>query len=336
MVYDGDGNRAAKTMGGVTTRYLVDDLNPTGYAQVVEEVVGGTAQRTYTYGLQRISQSQAISNAWVPSFYGYDGGGMVRLLTDGAGTVTDTYDYDAWGNVVNQTGNTPNVYLYRGEQYDPDLGLYYLRARYLNPLTGRFLTRDPAGSAPEDPATLHRYLYAAGNPVDRIDPTGRVAGAAGIWIGAGGVYLLIPLLLQIKTDYPFMEKWSIPTNPNQFPPPDCQEHPEGQGTTRRFPAMYRACNPNQPMADQPWYMEISPANCLLDKNKTQCNEFEETFRKTCEDAGLQRGFYSYKVCRWHSGFGFNSYCECCVGCENGKPEPWPPPKPSPTPKPKSK
>jgi YD repeat-containing protein len=37
LVYDGDGNRVAKTASGVTTRYLVDDLNPTGYAQVVEE-----------------------------------------------------------------------------------------------------------------------------------------------------------------------------------------------------------------------------------------------------------------------------------------------------------
>jgi YD repeat-containing protein len=41
LVYDGDGNRVAKTANGVTTRYLVDDLNPTGYAQVVEEVAGG-------------------------------------------------------------------------------------------------------------------------------------------------------------------------------------------------------------------------------------------------------------------------------------------------------
>ena len=82
LQYDADGNRIAKTVNGVTIRYLVDDLNPTGFAQVVEELVNGTAQRTYTYGLQRISQNQQISNAWTPSFYGYDGGGTVRLLTD--------------------------------------------------------------------------------------------------------------------------------------------------------------------------------------------------------------------------------------------------------------
>ncbi len=59
-----------------------------------------------------------------------------------AGAVTDSYEYDAFGNKVNSTGSTPNNYLYRGEQWDSDLGLYYLRARYYNPLTGRFMSRE--------------------------------------------------------------------------------------------------------------------------------------------------------------------------------------------------
>jgi RHS repeat-associated protein len=94
------------------------------------------------------------------------------MLTDSTGAVTDTYDYDAFGNLINTTGSTPNVYLYRGEQFDPDLGLYYLRARYYNPVTGRFLTRDPGAGRISVPATLHKYLYAAGDPVNQLDPTG--------------------------------------------------------------------------------------------------------------------------------------------------------------------
>jgi RHS repeat-associated protein len=172
LVYDGDGNRVTKTVGGVTTRYLVDNLNPTGYAQVAEEVGTGGVQRTYTYGVQRISQNRIVNGAGTPSFYGYDGGGSVRTLTDPTGTVTDTYDYDAWGNAVDTTGTTANVYVYRGEQYDPDLRLYYLRARYLNSVTGRFLTRDSYAGSIANPMALHRYLYAYGDPVDGSDPSG--------------------------------------------------------------------------------------------------------------------------------------------------------------------
>jgi len=173
LQYDADGNRVAKTVNGVTTQYLVDDLNPTHLPQVVEELVNGSVQRTYAYGKQRISQNQIVSNTSTPSFYSYDGGGTVRLLTDSTATVTDTYDYDAWGNQVNTTGSTPNAYLYRGERYDSDLDLYYLRARYFNPVSGRFLSRDPESGRTASPATLHKYDYASADPVNRLDPRGR-------------------------------------------------------------------------------------------------------------------------------------------------------------------
>jgi RHS repeat-associated protein len=63
---------------------------------------------------------------------------------------------------------------FTGEQYDPDLNLYYLRARYFNPLTGRFLTRDPDIGKIRTPATLHKYVHAgAADPVNAIDPSGR-------------------------------------------------------------------------------------------------------------------------------------------------------------------
>jgi RHS repeat-associated protein len=190
MKYDAFGNRVSKAVAvaGVTTttQYLVDDLNPTGYPQVVDELVGpiGSAavQRTYTYGLQRISQDQYISGAWLLSYYQYDGGGSVRQLTNSAGQVTDSYEYDAFGNSFTKTGTTPNNYLYRGEQYDPDLGLYYLRARYYNPVTGRFMSRDPkefqplkSRNNPVDSRKLHKYLYASSDPVNLEDPTGEAS-----------------------------------------------------------------------------------------------------------------------------------------------------------------
>jgi len=165
MVYDGDGNRVSKTAGGVTTVYLVDEANPTGLAQVVEEIAGGAVKTRYLYGLERIGQTQVASGT--TSFYGYDGHGDVRYLTDVAGKVTDTYDYDAFGNVVGSTGATANVYRYQGEAFDSETGLYYLRARYYDPVAGRFLSADPLADQGE-----HPYTYAGADPVNGHDPTG--------------------------------------------------------------------------------------------------------------------------------------------------------------------
>ncbi len=119
IVYDGDGNRVSETVGGVTTGYLLAEVNPTGYVQVVAEIQSGAVKRTYTYGLERINQQRIVSGAG-PNYYGYDG----------HGAVTDTYDYDAFGTLIASTGTTANNYLFAGEQFDPALGIYYNRARF--------------------------------------------------------------------------------------------------------------------------------------------------------------------------------------------------------------
>lgn len=172
MTYDGDGNRVAKTVAGVTTRYLVDDLNPTRQAQVVEDVIGGNVQRTYTYGKSLVNQNQLNNNQFIPSFYGLDAHGSSRLLTNSAGTVTDTYDYDAFGNLVSASGTTPNDFLYSGERFDVNAGAYYQRARYYSPQRGRFLTGDPFAGFIDFPRTLNKYLYVGADPVNYIDPSG--------------------------------------------------------------------------------------------------------------------------------------------------------------------
>jgi len=193
LIYDGDGNRVGKSVNGVPTWYLVDDLNPTGYPQVFDELTNGVVTRTYTYGLQRISEDQIVNGGWTPSFYGYDGGSHVRYLANAAGTITDTYEYDAFGNRVYRSGTTPNNYMYRGEQYDPDLSLYFLRARYYDPATGRFVGRDPEDGIVTDPATLHKYVYAGGDPVNAIDPSGRATGTA-TW-GRPGIEYVGPIII---------------------------------------------------------------------------------------------------------------------------------------------
>lgn len=182
MVYNGDGLRVAKTVGSTTTLYLLDDRNPTGYAQVLEEltVSGGVTNlgKVFTYGLDLISQRQAGSGT--THYYGHDGNGNVRYLTDTNATISDTYAYEAFGTQIASTGSTPNDYRYSGEQFDPNLGFTYLRARYLNPGIGRFWTRDSYAGTVFDPPSLHRYSYCLNNPVNSVDPSGRDSLSAAI------------------------------------------------------------------------------------------------------------------------------------------------------------
>ncbi len=173
--YNGDGIRVVKNVGGQVTFFVVDDRNPSGYVQVLEEITawaGATnLTKVYAYGLDLLSQRQP---GVFTNFYGYDGHGSVRFLTDSGGNVTDTYVYDAYGTLISSTGHTDNNYLYCGEQYDPHLHFYYLRARYLNPDTGRFWTMDSDEGGNEDPLSLHKYLYCQADPVNKIDPTGHM------------------------------------------------------------------------------------------------------------------------------------------------------------------
>ncbi len=167
--YNADGIRIEKTVDGTdTTSYLVDKNRP--YAQVLEERDGSNnLQVSYVYGDDLISQDRG----GVDSYYHYDGQLSTRVLSDPFETVTDTYTYDAFGNVLVQTGITENNYLYTGEQYDPNAGFYYLRARYYDSGIGRFITTDPCQGSTFDPPSLHKYLYTGADPVNNWDPSGR-------------------------------------------------------------------------------------------------------------------------------------------------------------------
>jgi RHS repeat-associated protein len=175
FAYDHSGNRISKTVSGATPPtiyFLIDEQTPTGYPQVVEELSATTPPallKTYNYGLRLISQKASGGSS---QYYGHDGHGNVRLLTDSAGVVLNTYTYDAFGIQIASTVSTENRYRYCGEQWDPDLGMYYLRARYYSPEKGRFWTMDTFEGNRNDPLSLHKYLYAADDPVNGVDPSG--------------------------------------------------------------------------------------------------------------------------------------------------------------------
>jgi RHS repeat-associated protein len=164
--YDADGVRVSKTVNGVTTEYLVDSNRD--YAQVLEERVNDALIASYLYGLDLIGQERGNAD----SYYLVDGLGSTRGLTDGAGNATNTYSYDAFGNLIASAGNVENDYLFAGEQFDEDLEQYYLRQRYYKSETGRFTRQDTYSGHISDPITLHKYIYANANPVNGVDPSG--------------------------------------------------------------------------------------------------------------------------------------------------------------------
>ena len=177
LVYDADGNRVKKITATSTNLYLVATVNPTGYAQVVEEsLMAGTGtnlNRYYICGADLVKKVETLPGT--PSYYLCDGLGSVRALTSSGGAIQNTYEYDAFGTLIASSVTVTNVYLFTGEQFDWELGTYYLRARYMQPGYGRFLTKDTYEGNASDPKSLHQYLYCHDDPVNRMDPSGHMS-----------------------------------------------------------------------------------------------------------------------------------------------------------------
>ena len=122
-------------------------------------------------GIELISANINNNELFNHKIYIQDGHGSVTALVENS-KITDTYTYDSYGIILKKTGDTDNDYLYTGEQYNESTGLYYLRARYMSPETGTFTTMDTYAGTLDNPVSLHKYLYANGNPVMYKDPTG--------------------------------------------------------------------------------------------------------------------------------------------------------------------
>ena len=135
---------------------------------VAEETSNGTITR-YIRGLGIISSDSEEAK----TYYHYvsdEQGSITHVLSEDA-EILNHYSYDAFGNIIEKTEKVENRFCYNGEMLDPVTQQYYLRARFYNPVIGRFTQEDTYyGDG------LKLYQYCQANPVGYVDPSGHNCG----------------------------------------------------------------------------------------------------------------------------------------------------------------
>ena len=173
--YDYAGNRTSKIVNGSNVTKYINDISSSLTYVLGETDKDGKLKKSFTRGHELISAESKILSAASATdihYFLYDGHGSTSILTDKDGNVTDRYSYDGDGILLEKEGDTENDFLYTGEQYNYTTELYYLRARYMDPSTGTFISMDSYAGTLNDPVSLHKYLYANANPIMNTDPSG--------------------------------------------------------------------------------------------------------------------------------------------------------------------
>jgi len=154
----------SKAVSGTTTQFT---WNPAGgLPALLQDKAGAANPTSYIYGPGGLPVEQ-IDPSGAAHFYHHDQLGSTRAISSATGVSEDTYTYDPYGNVTASTGTVTNPFQFSGEYKDAESGLTYLRARYYDPATTQFISRDPLVALTRSP-----YGYVAGNPLNATDPSG--------------------------------------------------------------------------------------------------------------------------------------------------------------------
>ncbi len=217
--YDGLGRRISRSLNGVITRFYYDGLE-----RVADRNAAGAIEASYLFGpgMDEVWQMQRAPTTYT---YSHDGLGSPLALTDAAGSVLERYSYTEFGqptvtNALTAATSSASFYnnpiLFTGREWEPEAQVYYYRARYYNPVTGRFLSRDPLGYVPD----LNVYRYVRNNPGRWIDPSGLDVRAIE-YPGGGNI------------DHPMPAQPHIPIDiPIEYQPGGSIDHPIDQGGSK--------------------------------------------------------------------------------------------------------
>ncbi len=181
--YDALGRRVTKTAGGATTVFVSCTRpiqhSPWAGQEIVEYTLGAAAaspQRRYVYGTY-IDEPLMLLKGSNKYYYHANSLYCIATLTNNAGAVYELYGYNAYGQTrilapdgvtSRSVSNAGNDFAFCGRRLDDETGLIYFRARYFEPLEGRFISRDPA----KDILSSNLYCYSDNGPTNLLDPSG--------------------------------------------------------------------------------------------------------------------------------------------------------------------
>ena len=165
--YEPQGLRIKKSSPTETVRYTYDNNGRV----IAESNASFAVQSNYVWGPDRLLQKRDTATD-AKYYYLYNGHGDVVQIVNQNGQIVNSYQYDEWGNITDQQEAIRNPFKYTGEILDDDTGLYYLRARYYDPSSGRFVSKDTYEGQIDNPLTLNLYTYVYNNPLIYSDPSG--------------------------------------------------------------------------------------------------------------------------------------------------------------------
>ena len=157
---------------GYTLTEYINDINRENTEVLAEYGADEKVRQAYTYGESGIGERVSVDKSEESSYYLYDGRNSVTGILTETANLTNSYQYDSYGNLTSGTADGVNYYGYNGESTNVKTGLQYLRARYYNAENGTFTTEDSDLGTTKNPLTRNRYAYTSNNPVNYDDPTG--------------------------------------------------------------------------------------------------------------------------------------------------------------------
>ena len=157
---------------GYTLTEYINDINRENTEVLAEYGADEKVRQAYTYGESGIGERVSVDKSEESSYYLYDGRNSVTGILTETANLTNSYQYDPYGNLTSGTADGVNYYGYNGESTNVKTGLQYLRARYYNAENGTFTTEDSDLGTTENPLTRNRYDYTTNNPLNYSDPTG--------------------------------------------------------------------------------------------------------------------------------------------------------------------